>query len=221
ELAVAVLDETTPPSRAKKADEYAKVGDLYRRLKQKFKEEHNEPEASTWHYNEKEMLRKTEGLRWRSSSDRLTSLKTWLSFALLTIYYHSSGYAERPFKAGLWMLGLMMVYPVVISWCDLDFKHQTPAQVAAQVQTVRPGNAKRVSASGWNPWPDWCNYCYNTWTFKGQITVGAWQHIWWDKNPHFEPISPWGSLGIMVFAKLLIPLQAVFLILAVRNRFRR
>ncbi|MBF0476450.1 MAG: pentapeptide repeat-containing protein, partial [Deltaproteobacteria bacterium] len=129
ELAVAGLAETTPESRATKADEYTKVGDLYRRLKQKYKEEHNEPEASTWHYNEKEMLRKVEGLRRRSSSDRLTSLKTWFSFALLTIYYYSSGYAERPLRAGFWMLGLMMVYPVVISWCDLDFKHQPPAQV--------------------------------------------------------------------------------------------
>jgi uncharacterized protein YjbI with pentapeptide repeats len=67
-------------------DEIKKVEILYRTLKQKYKEEHNEPGVSNWHYGEKEMYRK--GSRFRR-------------FFLSNLYWLSSGYGERPVRSGI------------------------------------------------------------------------------------------------------------------------
>ena len=95
-----------------------KVEILYRRMKLKYIEEHDWPEVSNYHYGEKEMARKA-GLRKRF-------------FSLHFIYYLSSGYGERPFKALLFLFCLMLVLPMFKVWCFEDtvgyfeFLKQTP-----------------------------------------------------------------------------------------------
>lgn len=69
-----------------------KIATLYRQLKQKNKEEHNEPEVSNWHYGEKEMFRKSSSLRMLNP----------LSFS--NLYWLTSGYGERPVRAGLFLI---------------------------------------------------------------------------------------------------------------------
>lgn len=78
------------------SQEFEKMEMLYRGLKQKYKEEHNEAEASIWHYREKEMWRKRSRLR------RLNPI------SLSNLYWLSSGYGERVFRAGVMLVALFM-----------------------------------------------------------------------------------------------------------------
>ncbi len=74
------------------ATAFEQAEELYRQLKQKYKERHNEPEASKWHYGEKEMFRKKRW--WRRFNP--------ISFS--NLYWASSGYGERPVRAGVLLL---------------------------------------------------------------------------------------------------------------------
>lgn len=80
-----LYDET----EAKTEEDLKRVGLLYRMLKQKFKEDHDEAEASNWHYGEKEMYRKSRKSR------------RFIPFTLSNLYWFSSGYGERPVRAFL------------------------------------------------------------------------------------------------------------------------
>ena len=74
---------------------YEKVEDLYRQLKQKNKEDHNEPLVSKWHFREKEVFRKKS--LWRRRNP--------LSFT--NLYWAFSGYGERPLRAMIMLLALL------------------------------------------------------------------------------------------------------------------
>ncbi|OPY82518.1 MAG: Pentapeptide repeats (8 copies) [Syntrophorhabdus sp. PtaU1.Bin153] len=76
-------DET----EARTNEEFIRVGMLYRMLKQKCKEQHDEAEASNWHYGEKEMYRKSN------------SYRRFFPLSLSNLYWFSSGYGERPVRA--------------------------------------------------------------------------------------------------------------------------
>lgn len=73
------------------AQNFRKVEILYRKLKQKYKEEHDEQEASRWHYNEKDIFRKSNPCRRYLPS-------------ISTLYWLLSGYGERPVRAGFVLL---------------------------------------------------------------------------------------------------------------------
>ena len=73
-----------------------KVETLYRMLKQKYKEEHNDPEVSQWHYGEREMYRK--GSRFRR----------YFPLSISNLYWLSSGYGERPARASIVLLCLVL-----------------------------------------------------------------------------------------------------------------
>lgn len=83
-------------------EEIKKVEILYRRLKQKYKEEHNEPEVSNWHYGEKEMYRKGKRLR------RI------IPFTLSNLYWFSSGYGEGPIRAGVVLFLLVLAISTLL-----------------------------------------------------------------------------------------------------------
>jgi uncharacterized protein YjbI with pentapeptide repeats len=74
-----------------------KVEILYRKLKQKYKEEHNEPEVSNWHYGEKEMQRKSSLFR------------RYFPLSFFNLYWLSSGYGERPLRAGIVLILLILI----------------------------------------------------------------------------------------------------------------
>ncbi len=80
-------------NNSKFKDEIKKVETLYRRLKQKYKEEHNEPEVSCWHYCEKEMQKEREKRKYLN---------------LYALYYLSSGYGEKPLKAIIVLFSLIL-----------------------------------------------------------------------------------------------------------------
>jgi len=88
-----IYDETT----AQTEEEIRRVGLLYRMLKQKFKEEHDETEASNWHYGEKEMYRKSKKFR------------RFFPLTLSNLYWFSSGYGERPIRAALVLTSAVLI----------------------------------------------------------------------------------------------------------------
>jgi uncharacterized protein YjbI with pentapeptide repeats len=90
-----------------------KVEKLYRQLKQKGKEEHNEPEVSKWYYKEKEMFRRSS--HWRRFLPGIT-----------TLYRFSSGYGEEPARAGLMLLFLLVSISLLFGLAGLH-STQPPA----------------------------------------------------------------------------------------------
>ncbi|WP_028587310.1 hypothetical protein [Desulfocurvus vexinensis] len=81
-------------------------------MKRKYKDEHNEYEASRWHVSEKEaqlkLLRRAEeyprlwAMLWREPG-------AWFLFAMLWLYRQASGFGENPGRAGLVLLGLVVL----------------------------------------------------------------------------------------------------------------
>ncbi|MBF0495462.1 MAG: pentapeptide repeat-containing protein [Deltaproteobacteria bacterium] len=251
ELAIDLPEhKTTQNDPDEVAPDYGTVGDLYRQLKQKYKEEHNEPEASKWHYNEKEMSRKSS--RWPKYTPSLTNL-----------YYLSSGYAERPIPAFLMLIVLFGFYMVVMACCDLSFEIPTPphTKVASQATCQAHGPPKSLISVDitmwsvaiceyWTSWKEswtsckkyWTSWLEKDWTsrkevwtlFKeywplrlekdwpfGKHFVGSFEQIFAVKDPYFKPMTCPGRAWNLALTRLLIPLQVIFFGLAVRNRFRR
>ncbi|MBF0551100.1 MAG: pentapeptide repeat-containing protein [Deltaproteobacteria bacterium] len=250
EIAVDRLDPKTSLNyRTRKAAGYAEVGDLYRRLKQKYKEEHNEPEASKWHYNEKEMFRNSDKRR-KNNPVSLTNL-----------YYLSSGYAERPVRAFCALIVLFVLYVGVMKCVPLDFNPPCSAQasiratgqVTAQVQiqaqpqvqtkiigllpVTAQAPTKAVEQAPAQAQTDEQTKRRIVMGINIDITrspepirkegtctkrlMGSLEHILGAKNPEFEPATLWGKFLNILFTRLVIPFQAIFLGLALRNKFRR
>lgn len=84
-----------------------KVEILYRMIKQKYKEEHNEYEVSNWHYGEKEMFRKGNPFR------------RFFPLSLSNLYWLSSGYGERPVRAGIALISLISILSILTAMSGL------------------------------------------------------------------------------------------------------
>ncbi|MCD4692670.1 MAG: pentapeptide repeat-containing protein, partial [Calditrichales bacterium] len=82
---------------------FEKIEYLYRRLKQKYKTENNEQQASNWHYGEKEMFRKK--MNWRRFNP--------VSFS--NLYWAFSGYGERPIRAGIVLILLFAIVTILMN----------------------------------------------------------------------------------------------------------
>lgn len=165
-----------------------KVEILYRRLKQKYKEEHNEPEVSNWHYGEKEMQR------------RRTGFKEFFPYLFLNLYYISSGYGEDPRKALSFLIFLILAVFLTLAVCGLS-----------PVDTVNPpygitGNVSLSSLTDFN--------------VLKVLFIDTLKNLTFQKDYFLEPSTLWGEL-VKTIAQILIPLQAAFFTLAIRNRFRR
>jgi len=126
----AIADEISPRESSKGLS-FTKLEEIYRRLKKIARENNDEMQASTWHYNEKEMLRKK--MRAENGPGIIEKLCTktcellpcnieiaktkfsklieiseqtrtpFLRF-INTAYWIVSGYGEEPLRAGVWLL---------------------------------------------------------------------------------------------------------------------
>jgi hypothetical protein len=164
-----------------------KVEILYRRLKQKYKEEHNEPEVSNWHYGEKEMFRKGSLFR------------RYFPLSLSNLYWFSSGYGERPVRAGVMLFLLILAISILFGLAGLSSLNQNPSYGIAEIKG----------------WADITNF-QNFWT----LILNTLQYATFEKEPDFMPTTIYGGY-LKLAARILIPLQAALFALAVRNRFRR
>lgn len=167
-------------------DKIKKVEILYRQLKQKYKEEHNEPEVSNWHYGEKEMQRKQSSIK-------------GFSFYLLHPYWLSIGYGEKPARAGIFLLFLLLYTSLFL----------------AVVGLVVPDNVKDVHGITSIGWPYDIDI-KKTWA----LFLNTLKYVTFQRDPFFEPAN-WVGEAIKLLAQILIPLQTALFALAVRNRFRR
>ena len=176
--------------------EIKKVEILYRRLKQKYVDEHNWPEVSNWHYGEKEMLRKQTS--WFElffiekkifTLDFLNKIPKKLTYDL---YWLSSGYGEMPVRAGITLGCLIFGISFFMYLSGFEPSPNTPAWVK-----------------------DLKDY------YKLFVHVlNTLQYITFLKEPIFKPASLFGEY-LVLFSRILIPIQTALFVLAIRNRFGR
>jgi len=71
--------------------------ELYRAMKQQALEQQDQQQASHWHFCEKEMYKQQ---RW---------YRRWQPFHLAWLYWAFSGYGEKPLRAGVWLVALLLL----------------------------------------------------------------------------------------------------------------
>ena len=169
-------------------ESFEKVEYLYRKLKQKYKEEYNEPEASNWHYGEKEMFRKKKRLR------RLNPI------SLSNLYWASSGYGERPLRAGILLILLFAGITLSMSVFGL---------VAASGKEVF--GVKIIK--GFSGLIEWKKF----WL----LLLNTIQNVLFIKDTFFKPQTLAGAIILTITTNLIIPIQVALFVLALRNKFRR
>jgi uncharacterized protein YjbI with pentapeptide repeats len=173
---------------------YEKVEELYRQLKCKYKDDHNEQEASKWHYSEKEMFRKKKW--WRRFNP--------LSFS--NLYWGFSGYGERPIRAGFMLLFLFVSLVLITNSLGLVSSSGKPVY---GVTTIK-GFSNLFGE--------------NSQLESGKIALLIYntiQYALFFKAPYFKPETLSGEIIFALFTKLFMPIQAALFILALKNRFRR
>ncbi|MDH4227915.1 MAG: pentapeptide repeat-containing protein [Deltaproteobacteria bacterium] len=83
---------------------------LYQQLKQKAAADHDWVKVSEWHYGEKEMRRKRPRKFWSVDFSGILPLLYWLS----------SGYAERPVRAGAVLCGMIIAVVFLMWWTGFE-----------------------------------------------------------------------------------------------------
>ena len=172
----------------KKVSSFDKVEYLYRRLKQKYKEEHNETEASNWHYGEKEMFRKKKW--WRRYNP--------ISFS--NLYWISSGYGERPVRAGLVIVLLFVAVTILMNLLGLVPKHGNPVFGVESIKGF---------TSFFNPKKFWL------------LINNTVQHALFVRDAYFIPQNLAGSIILTLSTRLIMPIQTALFVLSLRNKFRK
>lgn len=164
-----------------------KVETIYRLLKQKYKEEHNEAEVSNWHYGEKEMFRKS------------CFFRRYFPFSFSNLYWLSSGYGERPLRAGIVLLLLIATISFFFGLVGIEQANQSISSRVIEIQT----------------WSDVIN-----WDYLKNLFLNTLQYAIFDKSPDFVPKTISGKF-LKILTQMLIPIQTALFALALRNRFRR
>lgn len=101
-----------PPS----GEDYARVEELYRGLKLSYTDAGDYKSVGDFHYGEMEMHRRASP--WRRYF-------SWYSF-----YWALSGYGERPLRALIWLLALLLGLSVLGQWLGLALVNVNPPQPA-------------------------------------------------------------------------------------------
>jgi len=167
-----------------KKEEIENVEILYRRLKQKYKEERDEPMASIWHYGEKEAFRKKSRLR------------RFNPISLSNLYWLSSGYAERPVRAGIMLLLLIIGISILLPLSGPLKGWPYGIQEVKELTDIKDLRT------------------------LGVLILNTLQYATFQKEPYLEPVTLLGGY-LKLLARILIPLQATLFALAVRNKLRR
>lgn len=120
----------TPPTSIKDLEE------LYRAMKQRAAEEHDQPQVSHWHYREKLMALK------RGGNGIFEAVMLWL-------YWATSGFGERAVRAGVWLLALVVLSFVANSIKEPWVWAELPGSAAAQYTMATIPFAKDIPGDGW------------------------------------------------------------------------
>lgn len=172
--------------------------ELYRAMKQRAAEEHDQPQVSRWHFREKLMqlmalinnkqshtfleVIENQSSRWPARAKawfKLFTLPPYLPKLTLTgLYWATSGFGERAVRAGVWLLALVALSFIANSITEPWVWAELPGSAAAQYTLATIPFAKDIPGDGWV-----------------KVGRGVWQ--------------------------FLIAVQFTLFALAVRNRFRR
>jgi uncharacterized protein YjbI with pentapeptide repeats len=171
-----------------KKPSFEKIEYFYRRLKQKYKIEYNEAEASQWHYGEKEMFRKKKW--WRRYNP----------FSFSNLYWVSSGYGERPVRAGSILILIFIAVTVLMNLLGLVPRHGNPV---FGVESIKGFSDIFHANKFW------------------LLISNTIQHALFMRDTYFIPQSLAGSIILTLSTKLIIPIQTALFVLALRNKFRR
>jgi hypothetical protein len=183
-----LFDEQVLPSNKKERSPVAlkKVESLYRKLKQKYKDEHDEAEVSVWHYNEKNMARQS-----------LSRPRKFLG--LTALYAYSSGYGERPVRAFIVLLLMLVGFSIALLICGLALPKGV--ETIYGITNCSLSNVLSVKSIG-------------------ASFMNLLKYVTFQKDSYFIPTG-WTGEVFKLLAQILVPVQAALLALAVRNRYRR
>lgn len=177
---------------------YSSCEELYRAMKQRAAEEHDQPQVSRWHFREKLMQLKQlfnnersndlievvedRDAKWGDRTKAWFKLlwhgPHWPKLSLTGIYWATSGFGERAVRAGVWLLALVALSFLANSIMEPWVWAELPGSAAAGYTMATIPFAKDIPGDGWV-----------------KVGRGFWQ--------------------------LLIAVQFTLFALAVRNRFRR
>ncbi len=167
--------------------------EIYRTLKQRHKEMHNEGMAGLFHASEKLMLTKRtrlmnppEGIK--RSSKIWWSLKKYFDMSTLSLYNLSSGYGGNPFRAALALL-IIFVISLMAFGC-VGIEHTVSHQPALITLST--------------------------------VTAAALEFLTLQREPLYTiaATNPFGRI-VRVFFFLLVYAQTLLFVFALRNRLRR
>ena len=158
---------------------------LYRKLKQKYIDEHGWVEVSNWHYGEKEMLRKGNYLR------------RFLPFSPLLLYFISCGYGERPLRATI----VLFFLTIILTFASAE------AGLYAEEGSIYGINC----IANLSELKDFAKFRL---AYLNTLQIAIF------KQPYLIPKTIFGGY-IKFITQILVPIQSAFLVLALRNRFRR
>ncbi|MFZ3137958.1 MAG: pentapeptide repeat-containing protein [Thermodesulfovibrionales bacterium] len=150
-------------------EDILKVETLYRRLKQKYKEECNESEIANWHYGEREMFRKSNLFR------------RYFPLSISNLYWFSSGYGERPTRAGAVLLFLVIIMSYLLG--------------LAGIRSADSGDISRIME-----WKDLWNLDYLKTTLE---------YATFDAKPNFTPCNEFIKIGIKLIIPIQTTLFAL------------
>jgi hypothetical protein len=166
--------------------------ELYRSLKQKAATEHDQPMTSWWHYREK--LMKLEGVKKRYPRF------WWLHW--LGMYYWTSGFGERWIPAGICLLCILVFCLFLLGLGGVHgggFVIQGPAMIGTWT-------------GAWEGTQNLGSVCLSLLKYLLLIK---------EESIVFKPIYGWAEFLILFFTRLVIPIQAAFFAVALRNAYRR
>lgn len=126
--------------------------------------------------------------------------RRWIPFSISNLYWAFSGYGERPVRAGLVLLAMMGILSFLMSISGL---HLSETTVNIDFKTIEGV----------------------IWSLDGQrffhLIVTCMQHILFVNAPNFTPATHLGAFFMLLFTRVMFPIQVVLLILALRNKLRR
>lgn len=191
EKAYVITESEESPHSTSKISE-----EIYRSLKQKAAAEHDQPMTSWWHFREK--LMKLEGVK-------IKYPKLW-HLHWLGLYWRFCGFGERwvPPLRTLWY----MLYVCLL------------ILALGGVRSAEVDGAYTVLECQW--WPLQLPSREGVENL-GTICLSLLKYLLLIKEEsiEFRPIYGWAEFLILLFTRLVIPIQAAFFAIALRNAYRR
>lgn len=171
--------------------------ELYRCLKLKASDDHNQVLVSKWHYREKLMM--LEKLK-----ERLSYKRWW--FHWLNIYHKMCGFGENWLPAAGWFVGMLVFCFFVLAFFGVK---STPNHAGIYYEIEWQWGASLTVRESMNNFGTVC------------LSLLKYLLLIKEESIEFKPIYGWAEFLILLFTRLLIPIQAAFFAVALRNAYRR